>query len=152
MKTINGNIWDFYNDHNWLVIPTNTITNFRHHAIMGKGMALDAKKRFKDIDVLYGKYLESTIHSSNPFFYDDVHLILFPTKYDWLDDSVLDLIKKNCYYMVDRVIEKNLNRPGTIQNVYLPALGCGCGGLKWEYIKEEISAILASDMFNIVLK
>ncbi len=53
--------------------------------------------------------------------------------------------------MVDRVIEKNINRPGSVKNVYLPALGCGCGNLNWEVVRKEIELILP-DLFVVVLK
>jgi hypothetical protein len=49
VKEIVGNIWDYYDKGHWIVITTNGIVNKNGEAIMGRGVALEAAKKFKDL-------------------------------------------------------------------------------------------------------
>jgi len=43
MKEVIGNIWNYYNKGNWIVITTNGTIKKNGEAVMGRGVALEAK-------------------------------------------------------------------------------------------------------------
>ena len=150
MKEIKGNIWDYHPEH-CIVIPTNLSLNKKGNAIMGKGLALDAAKRFSTLPCKYGKWLqdfqkENYIQGVRSFQYSIENLYLLPTKYNWRDKSDLELIIKGVKQLVSL-----LDALPVIGSVYLPRLGCGLGGLDWEEVKSAIEPLL-DNRFIIVEK
>ncbi|MCK9223520.1 MAG: macro domain-containing protein [Candidatus Muirbacterium halophilum] len=107
--------------------------------IMGKGIALQFKKRFPDNYKMYsfeckqkkivpGKmFVYETRNVFNPKF-----IINFPTKKHWKELSKLEYIENGLNDLV-RIIKKF-----NITSIAIPPLGCGLGGLKWELVKKII--------------
>lgn len=127
------NIWDKYEQGEWICILTNCNTNSRGEAVMGRGIAKEAKDRFPDLPRIIGRYLR------NGGF--EVHIpmdriIVFPTKIDWRQMSSIKLIITSCHQLMD--IMDSLN----IQRVYLPRPGCGNGGLLWQDVRTAIEPLL----------
>lgn len=114
-----GNIFDSKCEA--LVNPVNCV------GVMGKGLALEFKKRYPDMFRWY-KWAcdnhEVRIGECFPHFYVDKIIICFPTKYDWRNPSFIEWIEAG----LDGFIK--LNKEITIESVAFPLLGCGCGGLK----------------------
>ncbi len=146
-----ADLWDFHEEGNWIVVTTNTVVKKNGEAVMGAGIAGDAASRFPDLPKLYGKFLLSSHEKSGVALVPAIRLILFPTKYDWKDDSNLDLIKKNAGSLVDRVAESKALTNAPIMHVYLPPPGCGLGRRKWEEVEPIISPIL-DDNFTVVFR
>lgn len=138
-----GDIWDL-SKGNSLAIPTNGLTNFRGQAIMGRGIAKEAKDRYPDIAIDLGVNL---LIAGNRVFdlgqYEDWHIYSFPTKHNWRDKSSIDLIKESCIQIV-RYSTGN-------ERIFIGRPGCGNGGLLWEDVKPAIEPLL-DDRFIIVNK
>jgi len=120
---------------------------------MGAGIAGEAAARYPDLPLLYGSYLEKAHYSTDVILIPGSRLILFPTKVNWKDSSILELIEKNAQQLVNRVQEFlifNQNWP-SIPHIYLPPPGCGLGRLKWEDVEPVISPIL-DDNFTVVFR
>ncbi len=139
MREIKGNIWNFQ-DQGWLVITTNAEIKKNGEAIMGKGIALEAKTKFPDLPLKLAKHIQNNGNILQ--IWPEYGLITYPTKYFWGDQSDLILIKKSA--------EALLKIPGII---YLPKVGCGCGGLDWDKeVKPILSSILQEDRFILISK
>ena len=120
-----------------LVNPVNTVGH------MGKGLALQFKKRFKANHAVYvaacerggvvlGKMLtweEQTIDGRRM-------VINFPTKGHWRVGSWLSDIVVGLDDLRRVLVERQ------VASVALPALGCGLGGLSWGDVKPAIDAAL----------
>lgn len=98
--------------------------------VMGKGVALEFKKRFP---AMFEDYLDrcerKAVKLGEPYVYRDAisgHLIVnFPTKGHWRSSSRLSDIQKGLEYLASHVCEWG------ITSIALPPLGCGNGGLEW---------------------
>lgn len=130
----------FEGDPTILVNPVNCM------GISGKGLALDFARRFPSSQEKYrnycnspglrpGRLLEVTVSEppANP-----LRIIYFPTKDRFYNPS-------KYIYIVDGLTE--LNRilgtfPYDGQIVHIPALGCGLGGLDFEFVRILMQEIL----------
>jgi hypothetical protein len=140
MKTITGNIWDYHQKGYWIVIPTNGSINKRSQAVMGRGLALQAKRKFPYLPTALGSEILKTGNQVHEF--TDYRIYALPTKHHWQDTkSNLNLIVKGCEQLARMVSET--------RRVYLPYLGCGCGELNWDDVSVTISNIL-DDRFIVV--
>ena len=107
--------------------------------VMGKGLALQFKKKYLDNYKLYevackngevapGKmFVTHTDTEGNPRY-----IINFPTKRHWRDDSRMEYIETGIVDLIKTIKEKN------IQSIAIPPLGCGLGGLDWNQVKSKI--------------
>jgi len=129
-----GNIWDFLPTH-WICIPTNEGWNSRGENVMGRGLAQQAAKRFPELASIYGKFLVANPGAGEtyPIVLNNAKLLMFPTKplnktapaMSWKSNSSLALIDRASRFMRSWLTSLNNN-----DNVAIPALGCGLGGLQ----------------------
>ena len=150
MKEVRGNIWDYYDKGNWVVITTNGVVKANGEAVMGKGIALQAAKRFPLLPSLLGKKIMAI--GSGVFNFTDYRLITFPTKQDWRKDSDVDLIRLSADKLV--FLTRWLARSGyfefsSIFPLYMTRPGCGSGGLDWKDVKPILEKVL-DDRFIVV--
>ena len=111
--------------------------------VMGRGIALQFKKRFpenfaeyekacKQNEVVPGKmFVHSTGSMINPRF-----VINFPTKRHWRGSSRLEDIEAGLIALKNVIIQNN------IKSIAIPPLGCGLGGLDWSVVKNKIELAL----------
>lgn len=108
--------------------------------VMGKGLALQFKKRYPQMFEKYKKKCdkgEIKIGILDIYKAEDGKLIInFPTKYDWRNKSRIEYIEAGLKYFVEHYKEWG------IKSVAFPQLGCGEGGLKWEIVKKIMEQYL----------
>jgi len=133
MKEIEGDIWDYHEENNWIVITTNGTLKNDGSLVMGKGIALQAVERFPQLPSLLGCYVKDYGNHVLPVM--QYKIITFPVKNDWRKVADTKLIVRSCIeivYICDiqwHYMFKQLSK------VYLPRPGCGVGGLNWEEVK-----------------
>lgn len=114
-------------------VPIQTIVNTVNCVgVMGKGVALEVRKRFPDIYKQYAeacKKGEVQIGRLRLFKDHDPWVLNFPTKRHWRESSKLEYIERGL-----RTFAKGYRKSG-IQSVAFPKLGCGSGGLEWKQVK-----------------
>ncbi len=139
--------------HSALVIPINTM------GVMGAGVAKAAAVRYPWVLESQQQVIDSTGLSVGRLYnceapkkephqkmaaydQDDPDLILFPTKKHWKDPSQYS-------YIFDGLRELNgalywYMTAGTNENrtVGIPALGCGLGGLRWDFVLQIMDETL----------
>ena len=113
--------------------PAQVITNTVNlEGVMGKGIALEFKKRYPKMFEAYKKRCDSgEFNIGNLLLYReyDKWILLFPTKNQWRRKSQLSYIEKGLQKFSD-----NWDKLG-IDSIAFPALGCGNGGLDWNEVK-----------------
>jgi len=135
IQFVQGNLFD--SDAEALVNTVNTT------GVMGKGIALEFKKRFPNNYEFYrqqceqgqvqiGKMLVFRTQSLQPQY-----IINFPTKQHWRGKSKIEYIQRGLDDLV-RVVREH-----EIRSIALPPLGCGQGGLRWEQVKPLIEQAFA---------
>lgn len=146
MKEIKGNLWEIEAD--FTCITTNGDIRKDGKAVMGRGCALEAATKWKDVPELLGARLKNgKISVTYLGRYRDndksYRLVAFPVKYHWKEPADIELIKKSAEELV--VLLSGLN----FGKVVLPRPGCGNGKLKWTDVKPVLETIL-DDRFMIV--
>jgi O-acetyl-ADP-ribose deacetylase (regulator of RNase III)/uncharacterized protein YwgA len=100
--------------------------------IMGKGIALEFKKRFPD---MYEDYLHrckrGQVRLGQPYLYrrpQHPWILIFPTKDHWRSVSKLEDIVEGLRYLEEHY------REWGITSLAVPPLGCGQGQLEWSVV------------------
>lgn len=117
-----------------IVNPVNT------EGVMGKGLALEFKKRFPDNYKAYaahchegrlaGGSIFATWYSNGPW------VVNFATKESWRAPSRLEWIYQGLIALKKFITDRHANV------VAIPALGCGLGGLDWQSVQTAIEQVL----------
>lgn len=134
-----GNLWIL--PGNYRCITTNGALRKNGNAIMGKGVALEARRRYPSLEVILGRMIREY---GNHVFKLGNGLVSFPTKNHWREDGDIELIRRSAQELVFLLKDDRANR------VLLTRPGCGNGGLQWAGVKPLIQDILSDSKFIIV--
>jgi len=141
MKEITGNIWDYHEKGHWIVITTNGNVKANGEAVMGKGIALQAKQRYPDIPKELG---EAITNVGNAVYACEGHrIVCFPTKHNWWEKASLELIEESYKQLVQFVSVM------VLEGIYLVRPGCSNGQLDWKDVKPILEKYL-DDRFVVV--
>lgn len=118
-----------------LVNPVNCV------GVMGKGLALEFKKRFPYNFKVYQEACESGQMQPGKMLVVPLGgkptlaskcIINFPTKRHWRNPSRMEDIEAGLMDLAHVVFDNN------IASVAVPALGCGLGGLSWLEVRAKV--------------
>lgn len=158
------NIWEY--PASVVVIPTNLTLKANGDLVMGAGLALDCKNRFPWIPSQLGAYYESYLRlddegkenfnfcsiisapadtegkhpGENNFHVRQLYIVSFPTKYNWRDNSNINLIEKSAVGFIGQLKNWNIYNKDLV--AVMPRVGCGLGKLKWNVVKPVLDAHL----------
>lgn len=136
IRFLQGNLLD--SDAEALVNTVNT------QGVMGKGVALEFKKRFPDNYEFYRQACEQGQVQIGKMLvfptqrFEPRYIINFPTKQHWRGRSKLEYIQHGLQDLVCVVQQQG------IRSIALPPLGCGHGGLRWEQVRPLIEQAFAA--------
>ena len=140
MKEVQGDIWKFHEQGGWIVIPTNgDLSRWGHLAVMGRGLAKEAKQKIPGIAYGLAKMIEH--YGNHVAWFVDIKIITFPVKHHYYQDADLFLIERS----VDELKKLTEGMEGPI---YLPRVGCGNGRKKWSDVKPILASL--DDRFVVV--
>jgi O-acetyl-ADP-ribose deacetylase (regulator of RNase III) len=109
-----------------LVCPVNMV------GTMGKGLAKAFKLRYPGLDQAYQIACKNHVFDYQGLSMVGVgngqYTLLFATKYHWRRPSPLELIESGLTRLAQRYEELG------ITSLAMPMIGCGEGGLRWEYV------------------
>lgn len=110
--------------------------------VMGKGIALEFKKRFPKMYEDYRRRCErGEVALGKPYLFKETMseqwILNFPTKEDWRNPSDFSPIQDGLAYLRDHIHEWG------ITSLAVPSLGCGHGGLEWTVVGPAIYNALA---------
>jgi len=127
-----------------LVNTVNTV------GVMGKGIALQFKNRFKQNYKIYKdacKAQEFVIGQVLSVMDGDLleqrYIINFPTKAHWKVPSQYAYIESGLTALREEIVRLGL------KSIAIPPLGCGNGGLEWDVVREMIVKALSPLEINI---
>ena len=107
--------------------------------VMGKGIALQFKKKWPENFKAYSNACQSGIGKPGTMFIYNAgalatprSIINFPTKYHWKGKSQVEYIQDGLKDFIDQI--KILK----ISSIAIPPLGCGNGGLAWQQVRPLI--------------
>ena len=143
MREATGNIWMVACDA--IVIPTNGDVNRHGMAVMGRGLALQAARRYP----LLPKVLAHLMRKLGNHVFDAYRprgcaiIVTFPVKHHWHQPAQLDLIAQSTQELVEMANHHEYQR------VTLPRVGCGNGALAWKDVRPILERYL-DDRFILV--
>lgn len=136
IREVQGDFWELYDKRSFdqaFVIPTNGSRNASGNAVMGRGLALDARRRYPQLPYELGKRLSK---ENRVYHFPDWQLFTFPVKHTWFENADLHLIGRSCQQLNLQLLL------GNFKDVYIPRVGCGNGKLKWEHVKPVLDKYL----------
>lgn len=128
---VSGNIFD--SPAQTLVNPVNTV------GVMGKGLALEFKKRYPKMFEEYKKQCRDGWLYVGSFMLwraKDHFVLNFPTKKHWKDPSSLIYVEAGLLSLANEYESYG------ISSIAFPRLGCGNGGLDWKTVKPVMELYL----------
>ena len=111
---------------------------------MGRGVALEARNRVRNIDKVLGDCLKvfgNQVFVLAAILPNHEKIVTFPTKNHWQEASDPVLISRSAQQLAF------INEKGPW--VYLPRPGCGNGGLNWTQVRQILEKYL-NDRFVVV--
>lgn len=142
MLEVIGNIWDYHREGEWIGITTNGVIAPETGLVMGRGLALQAKKRYPSLPHILAELVKD--YGNKPFALSAYRICSFPTKDHWQDPSPPALIARSA-----RWIMKDYINGKVIDRLYLPKPGCANGGLEWSVVKAILEPIFTDDRIVI---
>lgn len=137
----NGNMFAYQFDA--LINPVNC------KGVMGKGLALEFKKKYPQNFMAYRKICDEHLLQPGSIyvthFRPDPIIINFATKDHWKNPSKIEYIQKGMQQIVELL---NNHR---ITSIAIPKIGCGLGGLNWEEVLPIITDKLQDFDINITI-
>lgn len=152
MLTVQGNIWKYWNNepNSWIGVTTNGVVKDNGELVMGKGIALEAADLYPFLPTRLGEFVKRM--GNIPCFMKDLRVVTIPTKHDWKSNSDLKLIDGSIKLMHQSFKNMRNMEPDTWgQIVFIPAPGCGNGGLTLEQVQPILEKHL-DDQFVLVLQ
>ncbi|KKN06475.1 hypothetical protein LCGC14_1076920 [marine sediment metagenome] len=141
MKEVHGNLWDAKADYT--VITTNGVVREDGAAVMGRGVAFQAKDRYPGLEYTLGRRIK--LRGNHVSLMSK--LISFPVKHHWQDPADLELIKQSTEELVILIDHQALTGYPT-SHIAMPRPGCGNGRLDWKDVQAVIEPLL-DDRFTV---
>lgn len=166
VREAHGDIWALADSlhADAICIPSNASLKTNGCAVMGAGIAKQARDRYKDVDRVAGIAIKMARDLAKTAIFDSVFhkragfagaevsaikvtsklvIVMFPTKLLWWDKSILELIVVSAQGLAKLVPAAGW------ETVLLPRPGCGCGGLEWPVVKKAIMDILPDEVIVV---
>lgn len=133
IKYTDKDIFEFEITNSFIICPVNTV------GVMGKGLAKEIRDRYPGV---YRYYKDKCNRGLFDIGVIDCfeNVILFPTKKHWKEVSQLSYIEIGLKRFVECVRNLDILKQYTF---IFPALGCGCGKLKWDEVKPLMEKYLS---------
>lgn len=156
MKIEQGDLWQKHQEGHHICIPVNKERKTNGDAVMGAGLANEARLMFPDLPKKLGEFIRQNNRWASGLFchLPNYRLFLLATKESWRETSKLTTIERSCELLAHAY--RNTLRTGTLVSpirwpIYLPKLGCGCGQLKWPSVQPVMAKYLATDDFVVLI-
>jgi hypothetical protein len=166
MIELRGNIWDLARPEDAIVITTNGFVKSDGACVMGRGIALEAKRRHPGIEYMLGDWIREVGNIPGQLC-DNIYI--FPVKPCW-DTCAAD--KSNVVSHMRSKFRENDRVPGWAcvartdiitescrhflevfedfqHNIYMPRPGCGFGELDWNQVKPILETYLVTDRWKV---
>ena len=147
-----GDIFNLPLENEAVCVTTNGIVKPNGHAVMGKGIALDANKKF-NLSFRLGTFLTQYGNRAfnlgkyiNPQNNALFTIFSFPTKHDWRYNSDIELIKKSAKELMEMCDKFGVNK------CYLTPPGCSCGKLDYDNTVKPVLSEILDNRFVVVIR
>lgn len=135
MKVYHCDIFSLADRADAICITTNGIIKADGTAVMGKGIALEASKRYPALPLTLSRHI--ALYGNVPgIILQTPKIVSFPTKNDWRDNSSLELIEQSAKHLAAMIEANNWSK------VAITKPGCANGNLQWSDVEPIIERYL----------
>jgi hypothetical protein len=146
-----GDIWAAQGSKDWVCITTCGTLRKDGCLVMGAGIAKEAATRYPWLQKAAGEALVR--NGLQVEFFNKDRLILFPTKFQYYEDSNLSLIENSAFQLTVKLNRMNLLGPAGIllppTRMLIPRPGCGNGRRGWAEVAPILDKYLVGDGYVI---
>lgn len=147
-----GDIWKAQPKYEAIVVTTNGFVKKNGEAVMGRGIALEAARKYPDLPKRLGYIINefgniTWLHNFDQWNGEDAYediVFTLPVKHVWWQKADIKLIKESIKRLVLFVDDLEY-----MTKILMPRPGCGNGGLDWKDVKEVIAPLL-DDRFTVM--
>lgn len=145
MIEVYGDIWFYKAD--CVVITTNGDINSKGAAVMGKGVALQAKERFSRVEFQIARAIQN--QGNHLYMMGDI--CTFPVKHHWWEKADIELIRRSTSEL------KRLAKDCSDITFVLVRPGCGSGQLTWSAVLPIVKGlpdnvhIITNEMEEVIM-
>jgi hypothetical protein len=147
MREVTGDLWTYADQGAWVAITTNGTVRRDGSLVMGRGVALQAARRYPALPRELGRVVARS--GNYVWLMVEYRLFSYPVKKAFYDGAEFKLIKQSAEQLVSIVEAVNKGGLHQIDSVYMVRPGCGNGGLHWADVEPVVRPIL-DDRFVIV--
>jgi hypothetical protein len=156
VKEVNGDLWTY--PAAVRCITTNGFVKKDGNAVMGRGCALEASRKWPHLSGVFGNAIKqfgntciwlSRCYNINNQWNESFELIAFPVKHQWYQKADINLIEQSALQLAEMVDGDYPNDEGNV--IVIPRPGCGNGKLEWSDVRNVLAPIL-DDRFHIITK
>lgn len=156
MLLVNGDLWDYAEEHNaWVGITTNGTLKKNGDNVLGSGCAGQFREKYPEAESEVGALVAA--EGNHVYLISRWNIFTFPTKHDWFDtESDMDLLVRSAHELADTIARRMLPWTDGSEVVVpaeetwvLPRPGVGAGRLNWNDVKEKIEPILPDNVHII---
>lgn len=137
MREVQGNLWDYYGKAPHVCcIPINQTIKKNGRLVMGRGVAAQAKHRFRNLDLdvavqfrrqaTYVFWVRPRVSDGHP----NRNLLMVVTKNRWWQPTTASLLTSMLVEL------RQFAEANPFMTFILPRPGCGNGGMDWPYVRE----------------
>jgi hypothetical protein len=148
MNEIKGNLFSeiIMNFSDAICVTTNGVIKQNGKNVMGAGCALDAKNKFKGIDLKLGNLIKQNGNIVQIIMEYPKPIVAFPTKNNYWEKSDVNLIKQSLNQLI------TLTDKMKWKKVVLPRPGCNNGGLSWFGLIKPLLEQILNERFYVIDK
>lgn len=133
MKEIIGSLWTLPAE--FRVITTNGFIKSDGSAVMGRGTAVQAARKWPVFPKLLGKRIRDHGNRVHLFKFGPSNIITFPVKHNWWEQADLELIAQSTLQL-HRFAKKK-----SACTILMPRAGCGNGRLDWKDVRPILARL-----------
>lgn len=137
MNIIKDDIWNYHKEGNFVVITTNGFVKKTGQCVMGRGIALQAKNKFRGFDKKLGQAIKE--QGNKLFIWKEERIITFPVKHVWWEKADLRLIEQSAIQLKYICKQPRMDLNLSQNCIYMPKAGCSNGKLEWKDVEPIIS-------------
>lgn len=132
-------LFDLYRHGGTIIVTINAVVKANGEAVMGAGVALEAKNHQPDLPLALGNAIKR--NGSQVYWWPQYRMITFPTKHDWAKPSPIELIEKSAHELAAL-----LHVHPELLHVYMPRPGCKNGGLRWIDVEKLLNGVFVNEL------
>ena len=142
MIEVVGDLWEAHHLGHWVAITTNGVVRKDGACVMGRGVALEAAKKFPGLPYALGGQIKRW--GNHVHVFRESRILSFPVKDHWRNPAEILLITRSALEISSDNLKGLVRYP-----IYMVRPGCRNGRLLWKDVRPALADLL-DDHFIVI--